>query len=85
MAKDLTGLTSVRIGGTTSGGIYIAKQSINNTKGAAEEGNYVTGLTNKTWDPTNQGYVSGRAATEDQLNSVYENINKDIEASKGNE
>ena len=82
LAKDLTGLTSVRIGGTTSGGIYIAKQSINNTKGAAEEGNYVTGLTNKTWDPTNQGYVSGRAATEDQLNSVYENINKDIEASK---
>jgi hypothetical protein len=33
---------------------------------SAETGNYVTGLTNLTWNGTD--YVSGRAATEDQLN-----------------
>ena len=84
LAKDLQDLNSVRIGGTTENGegIYIANQSINNTKGTAEEGNYVTGLTNKTWNPKDNGYVSGRAATEDQLNSVYETINQNIESNK---
>lgn len=84
LAKDVQDLNSVRIGGTTANGegIYIANQSINNTKGTAEEGNYITGLENTKWDPTNKGYVSGRAATEDQLNSVYETINKNIESSK---
>ena len=84
LAKDLQDLDSVRIGGTTANGegIYIANQSVNNSKGNAEEGNYVTGLTNKTWNPTANGYVSGRAATEDQLNSVYEKINSNIEANK---
>ena len=83
LAKDLNGLNSVRVGGSKAGeGIYIAKQSVNNSKGTAEEGNYITGLTNKTWNPTANGYVSGRAATEDQLNSVYDTINKNIEANK---
>ena len=37
-----------------------------------ETGNYVTGLTNTTWSGTD--YVSGRAATEDQLNAVSQSI-----------
>ena len=83
LAKDLNGLNSVRVGGSKAGeGIYIAKQSVNNSKGTAEEGNYITGLTNKTWNPAANGFVSGRAATEDQLNSVYEKINQNIESSK---
>ena len=83
LAKDLNGLNSVRVGGSKEGdGIYIAKQSVNNSKGVAEEGNYITGLTNKTWNPTANGYVSGRAATEDQLKSVYDTINSTVAANK---
>ena len=83
LSKDLNNLNSVRVGGSKEGeGIYIAKQSVNNSKGVAEEGNYITGLTNKTWNPAANGFVSGRAATEDQLNSVYEKINQNIESSK---
>lgn len=36
-------------------------------------GKYVTGLTNKTWNDDNS-YVSGRAATEDQLHQVVSNL-----------
>ena len=83
LSKDLNGLNSVRVGGSKAGeGIYIANQSVNNSKGTAEEGNYITGMTNKTWDPTNKGYVSGRAATEDQLKSVYDTINSTVKANK---
>ncbi|WP_298014671.1 ESPR-type extended signal peptide-containing protein [uncultured Megasphaera sp.] len=88
LSKDLNALNSVRIGGTTENGegIYIANQTVTYTKdgadGDTEKGNYITGLDNTTWDPTNKGYVSGRAATEDQLKSVYETINSNIEANK---
>ena len=85
LSKDLNGLNSVRVGGSKAGeGIYIANQTVTSTKDGVdpEKGNYITGLTNKTWNPTANGYVSGRAATEDQLNSVYETINKNIESSK---
>ena len=57
-------------GSVTIGGIKLANQSIANTKGTSETGNYLTGLANKTWNPDTNGYVSGRAATEDQLKSV---------------
>ena len=85
LAKDLNGLNSVRVGGSEEGkGIYIANQTVKYTKDGVdpETGNYITGLANTIWDPTNKGYVSGRAATEDQLNSVYEKINSNIESSK---
>ena len=38
---------------------------------------YVTGLENKTFDPAN--IVSGRAATEDQLKSSYDTLDKKID------
>lgn len=79
LSKDLNALNSVRVGGSKEGeGIYIAKQSVNNSKDVAEEGNYITGLTNTTWNPTANGYVSGRAATEDQLKGAVDNISKQI-------
>jgi len=83
LSKDLNALNSVRVGGSKEGeGIYIAKQSVNNSKDVAEEGNYIIGLTNTTWNPTANGYVSGRAATEDQLKSVYDTINSNVTANK---
>lgn len=53
-----------------------------NSKNADEKGNYIIGLENIKWDPTNNGYVSGRAATEDQLKSVYDSISSDVKANK---
>ncbi|WP_071142437.1 S-layer homology domain-containing protein [Acidaminococcus timonensis] len=44
------------------------------TEKAAPAGSYVTGLSNKDWNTTNPSYVSGRAATEDQLAKVSEAI-----------
>ncbi|MEE0657559.1 MAG: ESPR-type extended signal peptide-containing protein [Megasphaera massiliensis] len=83
LAKDLNGLNSVRVGGSKEGeGIYIASQTVNNTNKGSETGNYITGLTNTTWNPTADGYVSGRAATEDQLKSVYDTINSNVTANK---
>ena len=84
LAKNLQGLDSVRIGGTKNtdgtwtGGIYIANQTAQYTKDGApgenENGNYVIGLDNKTWNPKDKGIVSGRAATEDQLKMVQDSI-----------
>ncbi|MDY5481246.1 MAG: YadA-like family protein [Veillonella caviae] len=54
--------------GTYTDGIVIGKQDTTNTNNTTENGNYVTGLGNKQWDPDN--ITSGRAATEDQLKSV---------------
>ena len=83
LSKDLNALNSVRVGGSKEGeGIYIANQTVNNTNNGSETGNYITGLTNTTWNPTANGYVSGRAATEDQLKSVYDTINSDVKANK---
>ena len=42
----------------------------------SKAGDYVTGLDNKDWDVTNPTYVSGRAATEDQLKAISDAVNK---------
>ena len=73
---------SVRIGGTTTedgtltGGIYITSQKdVPTTKdGKTEDGLFITGLTNTKWNPDANGIVSGRAATEDQLNTAISNV-----------
>lgn len=83
LSKDLNGLNSVRVGGSAAGEeIYIANQTVANTNGGSETGNYITGLSNITWNPETNGYVSGRAATEDQLKSVYDTINSNVAANK---
>ena len=78
-------IDSARIGGTVtdgvaSGGIYIANQTgLKTTTGKDEDdGLYITGLTNKTWNPTENGYVSGRAATEDQLQSAISQVTTEV-------
>ena len=45
-----------------------------NKKAAA--GDYATGLDNKAWNVNNPEYVSGRAATEDQLKTISDAVNK---------
>ena len=59
-------------GRVTAGAVVIGAQTVQNTKHASETGNYVTNLSNKNWDSTS--IVSGRAATEDQLKKVSEQI-----------
>ncbi|ETS92923.1 trimeric autotransporter adhesin coiled stalk domain protein, partial [Veillonella sp. AS16] len=59
-------------GRVTAGGVVMGAQTVQNTKHASETGNYVTNLGNKSWDSTS--IVSGRAATEDQLKKVSEQI-----------
>ncbi|WP_297863140.1 ESPR-type extended signal peptide-containing protein, partial [uncultured Acidaminococcus sp.] len=63
LAKDLTGLNSV-----TAGTVVMGSQA--DGSDATKTGNYVTGLDNKTWTVGTTKAVSGRAATEDQLQSV---------------
>ena len=59
-------------GRVTASGVVMGAQTVQNTKHASETGNYVTNLDNKSWDSTS--IVSGRAATEDQLKKVSEQI-----------
>ena len=48
----------------------------------SENGDFITGLANKYWDPDNKGIVSGRAATEDQLKAAYDSISSNVNANK---
>ena len=43
-------------------------------KGATQTGNFVTGLDNTAWNMANPVFVSGRAATEDQLKTVSDAV-----------
>jgi hypothetical protein len=72
---------TVRVGGTKtgdtySGGIVIGVQSGKNADGTesanSSDGNYITGLDNRSWDSTKIQH--GRAATEDQLLDVATKI-----------
>ena len=66
LAKDIAGLNTV-----TAGTVVMGNQTVVNSNQTKETGNYVTGLSNKDWNGT---YVSGRAATEDQLKKVSDSI-----------
>lgn len=67
LAKNLTGLSSI-----TAGTVVMGSQS--DGSDATKTGNYVTGLDNKTWTVGTTTAVSGRAATEDQLQSVSDAV-----------
>jgi len=47
-----------------------------NQNSGGQNGNFVTGLDNKTWNPNNPVAVTGRAATEDQLKAVNDDFNE---------
>lgn len=68
LAKDIAGLNTV-----TAGTVVMGNQTVNTKLHPTEEtGNFVTGLSNTNWSGTD--YVSGRAATEDQLYTVSQSI-----------
>ena len=72
--KDVTGLNTVTAGtakiGHDAAGTLKTTQNGAETGKYADAGDYVTGLTNKDWTTNNPTYVSGRAATEDELATV---------------
>nr|WP_308612397.1 ESPR-type extended signal peptide-containing protein [uncultured Dialister sp.] len=49
----------------------------------SKAGDYVTGLDNKDWDVDYPTYVSGRAATEDQLKVISDTIKSNAETAAG--
>ena len=61
---------SVTANTVKAGDVVVGKQTSD-----GKEGNFVTGLDNKTWDPENPIAVPGRAATEDQLKAVNDDFN----------
>ena len=63
---------SVTAGNTVKAGDVI----MGNQNSGGENGNFVTGLDNKTWNPNNSVAVTGRAATEDQLKAVNDDFNE---------
>ena len=64
------------IGGVTIGSqTGVATTKKDGDKAKTEDGTFVTGLTNTTWNPDANGIVSGRAATEDQLKTVSDTVN----------
>ena len=75
------GDNGVKIGNIEAGdsSLTIYDKDGNATNKKADGGKYVTNLGNKTWNADGTGsYVSGRAATEDQLHQVESNVNKQI-------
>lgn len=71
LAKDITGLNTV-----TAGTVVMGNQTVISKGNVSSIGNYVTGLGNTIWD--GKDYVSGRAATEDQLKTVSDSIQKSV-------
>lgn len=64
------------IGGVTIGSqTGVATTKMDGGKAKTEDGTFVTGLTNTTWNPDANGIVSGRVATEDQLKTVSDTVN----------
>ena len=79
---DLTDISSIT-NGNGSGKISFAGDQVVKVEGDNPisldgKGGYVTGLQNKDWDITNPTFVSGRAATEDQLKKVSDGFNNTI-------
>ena len=71
LAKDIAGLNTV-----TAGTVVMGYQTVINDQKKSETGSFVTGLGNTTWD--GKDYVSGRAATEDQLKRVSDSIQNSV-------
>ena len=79
---DLTDISSIT-NGNGSGKISFAGDQVVKVDGDHAisldgKGGYVTGLQNKDWDITNPTFVSGRAATEDQLKKVSDGFNNTV-------
>ena len=75
LKKDLN-VTTVTAADTVKAGTVIMGKQSGGAGGA--NGNFVTGLDNKSWNADNPQAVSGRAATEDQLKSVNDKVNTNV-------
>lgn len=74
---DLTGMNTIRFGGTLNngnwlGGLLIGKQAGSGANTA--DGNYITGLSNTKWDRATISENNSMAATEGELKQAIENI-----------
>ena len=67
--KTVTATDTVKAGTTTAG-----NQTATDNKGGTQTGNFVTGLDNTSWNMADSVFVSGRAATEDQLKTVSDAV-----------
>ena len=67
--KTVTATDTVKAGTTTAG-----NQTATDNKGGTQTGNFVTGLDNTAWNMADPVFVSGRAATEDQLKTVSDAV-----------
>ena len=74
LKKDLNVTTVTAAETVKAGTVTMGKQSDGATP--ANMGNYVTGLDNKDWSIDNPTIASGRAATEDQLKTVSDEVKK---------
>ena len=74
LKKDLNVTTVTATETVKAGTVTMGKQSDGATPG--NTGNYVTGLDNKAWSIDNPTFASGRAATEDQLKTVSDEVKK---------
>lgn len=70
---DLDADGTLKAGDATIGA-FSNTQLTTNKNNHAPEGSYATGLSNKDWSVADPEYVSGRAATEDQLKVVSDAI-----------
>ena len=82
--KDLTGLNTVTAGSAKIGSAPADTLKLTEngavTEKTAPAGSYVTGLDNKDWNVDKPKYVSGRAATEDQLKAISDTIKANADA-----
>jgi hypothetical protein len=75
LAKDIAGLNTV-----TAGTVVMGNQNVISVGKVSGQGSFITGLDNKTWDGID--YVSGRAATEDQLKKVSDSIQTSVNSAQ---
>ena len=74
LGKDINVNTVTATKTVKAGTATMGNQSVTDNKSAAQNGNFVSGLDNKNWTLTDPAFVSGRAATEDQLKIVSDAV-----------
>ena len=79
---DLDPEGSLKAGAATIGHFTNTELTTNKGKHPVD-GSYTIGLGNKDWNVTDPEYVSGRAATEDQLKTISDTIKSNAETAAG--
>ena len=74
LGKDINVNTVTATKTVKAGTATMGNQAVTDNKSATQNGNFVSGLDNKSWTLTDPTFVSGRAATEDQLKIVSDAV-----------